>query len=77
MADDNIENMSEDRRRALRDYWLQFHRQKKFTLAEELEQASGKSLEAMGLTKSDFKIKDSSRGAQTSDFKVEQSNLRS
>ena len=77
MADDDIENMSEDQRRAIKDYWLQFHRQKKFTLPEELEQASGKSLEEMGLTKRDFKIKDSSRGAQASDFKVERSDLRS
>ena len=70
MADDDTENMSADQRRAIRDYWLQFHRQKKFTLPEELEQASGKSLEEMGLTKRDFKMKDSSRGAQASDFKV-------
>jgi hypothetical protein len=77
MADDDIEYMSADQHRAIRDYWLQFHRQKKFTLPEELEQASGKSLEEMGLTKRDFKIKDSSRGVQISDFKVERSNVRS
>ena len=41
----------DDKARALRDYWLQFHRKKKFALPEELEQASGKSLAEMGLTK--------------------------
>ena len=76
MADDDTENMSEDQRRAIRDYWLQFHRQKKFTLPEELEQASGKSLEEMGLSKRDFKIKDSSRGAQADDFEVDRDSLK-
>jgi hypothetical protein len=77
MADDDPENMSEDQRRALRDYWLQFYSRKKFTVPKELEQVSGKSLEEMGLSKRDFKIKDSSRGAQASDFRVERSNVRS
>ena len=31
MVDDDSENMSEDQRQAIRDYWLQFYRQKKFT----------------------------------------------
>ena len=30
--------MPDDKRKAIRDYWLQFHRKKKFSLPEELEE---------------------------------------
>ena len=44
MADKESE-IPESMKNALRDYWLQYYRQKKFEVPEELEQASGKTLD--------------------------------
>ncbi len=44
---------------SLRDYWLQFYRKKKFHLPEELEEATGKSLKEMGLSRTDFVMDES------------------
>ena len=71
MAPDDSDT-SEGMKKSLRDYWLQYYRQKKFILPEELEKDSGKTLEEMGLSQSDFKIKDSSIGVQASDFEVDE-----
>ena len=39
--------LSESMKKSLRDYWLQYNRQKNFILPEELEKDSGKTLEQM------------------------------
>ena len=44
MAPDDSDT-SEGMKKSLRDYWLQYYRQKKFILPEELEKDSGKTLE--------------------------------
>ena len=55
---DKEKEISAGMKKSLRDYWLQYYRQKKFIVPEELEKDSGKTLEEMGLSQSDFKIKE-------------------